>query len=243
MRQTRRSFLGTGAGLDGWIMALDGMPLAEPQQIGGDIVLGPGQRADLFVDVVADDGATADLARRDRDDSYSQVAFRVAGSAAPAPRPAPPPLPPNPNMDLPDLAGARRITPNMAGGAMGRMSSAMLHGQQMTMQQLVQAGQFWALNGVAGMTDTPLAVLHRNEAVRLTMVNDTAWPHAMHLHATHLHELGPDGTPGPLRDTVLMASGETREVALVADNPGKWLFHCHMLSHAASGMMTWIEVA
>jgi FtsP/CotA-like multicopper oxidase with cupredoxin domain len=40
-----------------------------------------------------------------------------------------------------------------------------------------------------------------------------------------------------------MFGGETREIAFVADNPGKWLFHCHMLSHAASGMMTWIDVS
>ncbi|WP_338018609.1 multicopper oxidase domain-containing protein [Oricola indica] len=31
-------------------------------------------------------------------------------------------------------------------------------------------------------------------------------------------------------------------VSLVADNPGKWLYHCHMLEHAAAGMNTWFEV-
>ena len=32
------------------------------------------------------------------------------------------------------------------------------------------------------------------------------------------------------------------EIAFVADTPGKWLIHCHMLGHAASGMTTWINV-
>ncbi|MFT5510814.1 MAG: FtsP/CotA-like multicopper oxidase with cupredoxin domain, partial [Hyphomicrobiaceae bacterium] len=32
------------------------------------------------------------------------------------------------------------------------------------------------------------------------------------------------------------------EIAFVADNPGEWLLHCHMLSHAASGMTTRIVV-
>jgi len=27
------------------------------------------------------------------------------------------------------------------------------------------------------------------------------------------------------------------------DNPGDWLFHCHMLEHSVAGMMTWIQVA
>ncbi|VAX07178.1 Multicopper oxidase, partial [hydrothermal vent metagenome] len=31
-------------------------------------------------------------------------------------------------------------------------------------------------------------------------------------------------------------------IAFVADNPGKWLFHCHMLEHAAAGMSSWFEV-
>jgi FtsP/CotA-like multicopper oxidase with cupredoxin domain len=28
----------------------------------------------------------------------------------------------------------------------------------------------------------------------------------------------------------------------VAHSPGKWLLHCHMLGHAAAGMITWIEI-
>jgi FtsP/CotA-like multicopper oxidase with cupredoxin domain len=39
-----------------------------------------------------------------------------------------------------------------------------------------------------------------------------------------------------------MNRGETVEIAFVADNPGDWLLHCHMLEHAAAGMMTWLRV-
>ena len=39
-----------------------------------------------------------------------------------------------------------------------------------------------------------------------------------------------------------MMPDETIEIAFVADNPGKWLLHCHMLEHAAGGMMTWFDV-
>ncbi|KAJ01744.1 multicopper oxidase [Sulfitobacter mediterraneus] len=65
----------------------------------------------------------------------------------------------------------------------------------------------------------------------------------MHLHGMHFHEVMDDGRLGPLRDTTLLFSDETGEIAFVADNPGQWLLHCHMLSHAASGMMTRIEVS
>ena len=41
---------------------------------------------------------------------------------------------------------------------------------------------------------------------------------------------------------ILVMPNETTEIAFVADNPGKWLLHCHMLGHAASGMTNWIMV-
>ena len=31
-------------------------------------------------------------------------------------------------------------------------------------------------------------------------------------------------------------------IAFVADNPGKWMIHCHMIEHMAAGMAAWFEV-
>ena len=44
------------------------------------------------------------------------------------------------------------------------------------------------------------------------------------------------------RDTVLLQRDEKASIAFPADNPGKWMLHCHMLEHQAAGMATWIEV-
>ena len=112
-----------------------------------------------------------------------------------------------------------------------------------SMRDLMQSGNFWAFNGKVGSMDgEPLAVVSRGETFRLKIRNDTAFPHAMHLHGMHFHELDQNGHLGAFRDTTLVARGETKEIAAVADNPGKWLLHCHMLSHAASGMMARIDV-
>ena len=35
---------------------------------------------------------------------------------------------------------------------------------------------------------------------------------------------------------------ETVEIAFVADNPGSWLFHCHILEHHEAGMGAVINV-
>jgi len=103
-------------------------------------------------------------------------------------------------------------------------------------------GLAWAMNGVASVPETPLLDVGLGETVHLAMPNDTAWPHGMHLHGHHFREVRPGGAFGPLRDTLLVAPRSAAEIAFVADNPGDWLFHCHMVDHAASGMTTWIRV-
>ena len=40
-----------------------------------------------------------------------------------------------------------------------------------------------------------------------------------------------------------MDADETLRIAFVADNPGDWLLHCHMLEHSVAGMLTWLRVA
>ena len=126
---------------------------------------------------------------------------------------------------------------------MGSMREAVVDGQTMGIRQLVEKGLVWAFNGVAAdLPQEPLLAASRGETVRIAMVNDTAWPHAMHLHGHHFRRLGVDGRLGPLRDTILVDREETAEIAFVADNPGSWLLHCHMLEHAASGMRTWLKV-
>ncbi|SEP22843.1 Multicopper oxidase [Salinihabitans flavidus] len=40
----------------------------------------------------------------------------------------------------------------------------------------------------------------------------------------------------------MVAAKESREIAFIANNFGDWLFHCHMLSHSASGMRKWVLV-
>ena len=129
---------------------------------------------------------------------------------------------------------------------MGRMQSATMNGQEMSMRELVQAGNFWAFNGQAGMGDKPLFSAKRGETIVLESTNNTAFPHAIHLHGHHFRVLERNGEKlahPDWRDTFTTQRGETVKIALVADNPGRWLVHCHMLGHAASGMMDWFEVA
>jgi len=35
---------------------------------------------------------------------------------------------------------------------------------------------------------------------------------------------------------------EQAEAAFVADNPGDWMFHCHIIEHQETGMMGYLRV-
>ena len=228
-------------GLAGWLVALDGQPLPALESV-GSFVLAPGQRADLIVDAVAGEGEKAVLYSRERDDAFVLATLAVSGSARGTRLFAPAPLPPNPVPPLGVLSRARPATLRMIGGAMGGMREAVLDGRTMGIRDLAARGKIWAFNGVAEMPEEPLFTAHTGETVLLTMINDTAWPHGMHLHGHHFRAVSSDGTAGPLRDTVLMDRDETVRIAFVADNPGGWLLHCHMLEHSVGGMMTWFQV-
>lgn len=229
-------------GLDGWIVALDGMPLQEPERVQRGFLLAPAQRVDLVVDVTAEVGNEAYLVRFEDGQSLAQTAFTVSDTHATVRRKPVAALPPNPTTQIVSLNGATKTRLIMEGGAMGRLRSAMYEGEQKSFRQLVKLNQFWAFNGEIGLTEDPLVTVDAGETVELDIVNDTSFPHGMHLHGQHFQEVLQDGSLGPIRDTLLVFGGETRKIAFSASNPGDWLFHCHMLSHQDAGMKTWMRV-
>lgn len=99
------------------------------------------------------------------------------------------------------------------------------------------------INGQASPMMASYAV-HEGQVVRLHIVNRTDEYHAMHLHGHSFSVLDgngrrPTGSPVHL-DTLIVGPNETWDVAFIADNPGLWMFHCHVLVHAAWGMSAMI---
>ncbi|MEE8332559.1 MAG: multicopper oxidase family protein [Alphaproteobacteria bacterium] len=229
------------------IIAFDGQPVA-PRPLGDrPLVVAPGQRVDLMIDMSLAPGSEAPVAFTMRDRSIAIASFRYDPGAPRRDNPldAPIRLPDNPLPGPLELATAKEVALHMEGGAMGRMRGATLKGRALTMRELVKAGKVWAFNGVAGMPDVPLLRIQRGRTAVIDMNNDNAWPHAMHLHGHHFRVVRRAGKPvtaGPWRDTELIMPRERVAIAFVADAPGKWLLHCHMLEHQAGGMITWIEV-
>ncbi len=227
------------AGMSGWMVAIDGQPLDGPIPA-GQIRLAPAQRVDLIADVLPDTESGSLLSvERDRIEIVAE--FPVSGSRRRTPLAPPRPLPPNPLPDPLESTPNSTATLLLEGGAMGNLSEARLNGKFIDVRALVEEGFVWAMNGIADMPEEPLLSASVGEIVRIRLVNDTSWPHGMHLHGHHFRRV--DGVePGPFRDTILLDPLESAEIAFVADNPGSWLLHCHMLGHSVSGMKTWIRV-
>ena len=104
-------------------------------------VLAPGQRADLIVDAVADDGEKALLFSREREGAFVLATLAVTGSVRAARLLAPAPLPPNPVPPLGVISRSRHATVHMAGGAMGGLGEAVLDGKTMGIQDLAARGK------------------------------------------------------------------------------------------------------
>jgi FtsP/CotA-like multicopper oxidase with cupredoxin domain len=131
---------------------------------------------------------------------------------------------------------------------MGQMRHAQLNGRRVDIREIVRAGKAWAVNGVVadGHVLDPILTLQRGRSYRLTLLNDTAWPHPIHLHGHSFRVIRRNGRPtthNEWQDTVLIPARESVDVAFVADNPGDWMFHCHILEHQEAGMTAVIRVA
>ena len=230
--------------LSAQVIAIDGHTV-KPRPLEDVMRIAPGQRVDLCFRADGAGETILQIQEISHSDPLTFASIKIAGPAIPSDSGATalPTLAPTRNKQ-PDLANAQRHTLIMEGGAMGRLTGGILNGQQQTMRSLVESGRAWAFNGIAGDLTKPFFSVALGRTIVVEMVNDTRWPHAMHLHGHHFRVVEKNGTPttGDWRDTVLVEPGDRVAMAFVADNPGKWFFHCHMMEHQAAGMRTWIEV-
>ena len=215
--------------LEGSVVAADGNPVRPVS--GRRFPLAQGQRLDILVTLPGDGGAFPILAQREGDRKRTGVVLASAGAAVPkVPGVADTAAPPV------DNSLERRLvaeTPLAASGA-GLARAVALTGSM--------APYAWSIDGRTWADHQPVRVA-QGQRVTIEMSNRTAMAHPMHLHGHHFQVVALDGNrlAGAVRDTVLVPANGSVRVALDADNPGRWLFHCHNLFHMAAGMMT--EVA
>ena len=217
---TNRVFPLKISGATGKIVALDGMALEQPRDF-AEIIIAPAQRVDLILDVK--NSVTLDHILRDglfRLGELQMIGINDQRKSSPI---IALPKSKKPSVEKP----SRVINLRMMGGAMGRA-----HG----------GNNIWSFNNVSDLPDEPWQRFESGEMIKISLENQTSFPHAIHLHGHHFYELHPDGKVGDFRDTTLIEAGENKDILCRFDNPGNWMLHCHMLSHSIGGMKTWVKV-
>jgi FtsP/CotA-like multicopper oxidase with cupredoxin domain len=106
---------------------------------------------------------------------------------------------------------------------------------------------FFTINGRSGPMTTPL-VVRLGDRVRIRFMNLSAMDHhPMHLHGHTFWTTGTEAGRIPEsawvpENTVLVAVGASRDVEFIANNPGDWMLHCHILHHMMNHMTSMVRM-
>ncbi|MGE8498348.1 MAG: multicopper oxidase family protein [Pseudomonas sp.] len=215
------------------IYALDGNPV-EPRPLGKEYWLGPGMRIDLALKVPPVGSEELSL----RNGPLRLATIKPLASNEPAAE-WPPALPANPVAE-PDLQRAETLRFNFEWAAALASPADEAAGRY----------KYWQINGQAWdiddktCADRPIASLKKDGSYIFVLRNMAQYQHPIHLHGMTFKVLSSDRRKiiPYFTDTYLLGKNETARIAFVADNPGVWMFHCHVIDHMETGLMAAIEV-
>jgi FtsP/CotA-like multicopper oxidase with cupredoxin domain len=197
-----------------FVMALDGEPAEPFVSRDSRLSLGPGNRADVFIDATLPSGSIAPIAFMQGGGEAALARIIYEGSPARAAPPGEPaPLPANPLPERMNFSGALRITLPIDG------------------------------RNAAALDRVPLFAAARGRTVVMALDNRDTAAHVVHLHGHHFRLLDrlDDGWKPYWLDTIAVAGRHTARIAFVADNPGRWLIEQTALDGPAAGA-NWFEV-
>jgi len=225
-------------GANSKVMALDSHPLISPTPT-TSILLAPGQRADLAVKM-PEEGESAKLVLDTLAGPRPMATFTSTQATVERSLHEIAPLPANP-VSEPDVDNAEILEFVFGWSPDGDEPVASICGSL--------GYTFWSINRTPWLGDTPgpldpLAVMKLGKSYILRLINNTPNDHPIHLHGLAFKQLRSDkrDIPNVFTDTALLLSGETMDVALVADNPGDWAFHCHVIEHQKTGLAGYLRV-
>lgn len=219
------------------VLAIDAMPV--PLQALTTHPLGVGMRLDLGLITPAQVGTEIpiyDMKGR----FYQKIcSLRVTDAIRNGPPPALTALPANP-VSEPDLENAEKLS--FVFEWAGAMTPVSTDGHAMH--------EFWTINRRAweGMSENnlpaPLAELQLGKSYIFELHNATPHSHPIHLHGQTFKVIKSDKKEIVpfFTDTVLLEKNERAQIALVADNPGQWMYHCHVIEHMKTGLMGYVRI-
>jgi FtsP/CotA-like multicopper oxidase with cupredoxin domain len=227
------------------VVAIDGQPCDPFDPLRRQVIVAPGSRYDIVLDLPETAGAET-IVSVALGDGLPVMRFETEGTALPA-KPPVQPLPLNPG--LPEairLQEARRAEFTIAGGWDAKDPAGPGAAPEIVARRFPDARKIWQLNhGLpSGLGGRPLFSARKGNVVVVALTNRSNWMQVIRVHGhvfRVLHGLD-DGWEPYFMDTVLVPENRTVRIAFNADNPGKWLIRSTILEHMESGVLSWFEV-
>jgi len=205
------------------VMAIDGQPTEPFLARNGAVVLAPGTRVDVFIDVTAPPGSTSSILLHDGKEA--RPIARLIVSNEPAIRNAPlPPAAALPSNGLPaqlDLKNAVRADLTLGGP---------------------QAD--WVTPANFAKSAAPAFRAKAGRTVVLALTNRAEIATVFHLHGHHFRLLDrlDDGWKPFWLDTLAVEPGQTQRIAFAAEHAGRWLIETAATDWAAPRLVRWYSV-
>jgi FtsP/CotA-like multicopper oxidase with cupredoxin domain len=203
------------------VMALDGRPAEPFMARNGALVLAPGGRADVLIDVTAPPGAIASILLHDGKEAHPVA--RLVTSAEPPVRQAP--LPPAPALSTTGLP-------------------AQLDLKNAVRADLALSGQEWLRPATIAASAAPAFQAKAGRTVVLALANRADRATVFHLHGHHFRLLDrlDDGWKPFWLDTLAVEPGQAQRIAFLAEHAGRFLLESAATDWAAPRLMRFYSV-
>ncbi len=229
--------------IDGHVIAWNGHPVAEPMPMPSaetPFWLSPGERVDIALRLPDGEGIEIPIDTMIGRTAYPVCSLITHGTSEQRSLSDLKPLRPNPVAE-PDLETAEMHEFLFGWSPEGDGSNNGFCGSYDYI--------FWSINRNPWLGDAepgtgPLAELKLGKSYILRLRNESPNQHPIHLHGLVFKPIRSNmrRLPANYTDTVLLLKDEVIDIALVADNPGDWAFHCHVIEHQKTGLAGYIRV-
>ncbi len=209
------------------VMAIDGQPAEPFLARDNKVLLGPGNRMDLFVDMLLAPGSTAQIvaAHQGRESTIARFTYTAEIPLRSKPLDDPSPLPPNALPERIDLRSAFRaeLPLHESGESPADLNSRLM--------------------ASPGFATAPLFSVKRGRPVALSISNSMTNAVAIHIHGhcVRLLDRMDDGWKPFWLDSLMVEPREIVRVTFVADRPGKWPIECQAIERPER-INAWFEI-
>lgn len=130
--------------------------------------------------------------------------------------------------------------------ALERLPDGSTNHEMMLDEEILDGNLVFTINGQT-YPNVPAVAVPAGEIRTLEVRNASKMDHPFHLHGSFFQVLSTNGVATPLeflanKDTVIVPQMATLRLVSRFDEPGRWMYHCHIFEHAEGGMMGEIDV-